>query len=271
MPCSASGLCLGTSTAKCCAPTLITQLPRAMLLGSQPCRSLVSPVGSNRASEQRPTGRAGRARFPHGLPKKSSILGCAIGVGVRSRGKLRPASRAAASVGAVECQVEEEEDTLPHYFPRTIDVSEADDSISDDIVSGDSSADICELIGFDMGESLDRELGKPFNAEELKEAYANSGFFDAKPSKKPAAMWLIGPSACGKSTLAPQAAKWVGMESEGYVTVDGEAFRDAHGGYKKAILKGRQHGCVWWLGMSEVGFCIFLCVCEIPAPKIHKP
>ncbi|CAE7945833.1 unnamed protein product [Symbiodinium sp. KB8] len=162
-------------------------------------------------------------------------------------------SAGAASLDAVECQVQEE-DTLPHYFPRTIDTSEADDSISDDVVSGDATADICELIGFDMGESLDRELGKPFNEEELKEAYANSGYFDAKPSQKPSAMWLIGPSACGKSTLAPQAAKWVGMDQEGYVTVDGEAFRDAHGGYKKAILKGRQHGCVWWgayLGIRE--------------------
>ena len=239
---------------------------QAMLGAMQPCLAISgrAPVSLDLeprvASKLAPRpSRHGQAaplvvkRFAHG----AIISTCVASLRARHGRKQRKhaVARSAASLdSAVECQVQENKDSLPHYFPRTIDTSEADDSISEDIVSGDSAADICELIGFDMGESLDRELGKPFNEEELKEAYANSGFFDAKPSKKPAAMWLIGPSACGKSTLAPQAAKWVGMEEEGYVTVDGEAFRDAHGGYKKAILKGRQHGCVWWgayLGIRE--------------------
>jgi len=153
-----------------------------------------------------------------------------------------------------ERQAVEAEEQAPHYFPRAVDSNAADDSIDEDLVSDDATTDICELIGFDMGETLDRELGKPFDDDELKEAYENSGFFSAKSAEKPAAMWLIGPSACGKSTLAPQAAKWVGMDTDGYVTVDGEAFRDAHSGYKKAIQKGRQNGCVWWgayLGIRE--------------------
>ena len=140
---------------------------------------------------------------------------------------------------------------LPHYFPQTVDFSKADDSLDED-ASGDDA--ICELIGYDMGESLSSEICEPFTEEELHEAYLASGYYSAKKANKKAAMWLIGPSACGKSTLAPKAAKWTGMDVEGYVTIDGEVFRDAHQGYQKAITEGHQHGCVWWnayLGIRE--------------------
>ena len=141
---------------------------------------------------------------------------------------------------------------LPHYFPRSIDLSKADDSLDEEVAS--SEDDICELIGYDLGESLSSEISEPFTEEELHQAYTASGFYTAKKATNKAAMWLIGPSACGKSTLAPKAAQWTGMDIEGYVTIDGEAFRDAHQGYQKAITEGHQHGCVWWnayLGIRE--------------------
>eukprot|EP00438_Fugacium_kawagutii_P024095 Skav214960 [mRNA] locus=scaffold264:88549:89448:- [translate_table: standard] len=148
----------------------------------------------------------------------------------------------------VSCKAQND---LPHYFPKTIDFSKADDSLDED-ASGDDA--ICELIGYDMGESLSSEISEPFTEDELHDAYAASGYYTAKRAQKKAAIWLIGPSACGKSTLAPKAAKWTGMDIEGYVTIDGEVFRDAHRGYQKAIAEGQQHGCVWWnayLGIRE--------------------
>lgn len=141
---------------------------------------------------------------------------------------------------------------MPHYFPKTIDSSKADDSLDEDAASGDDA--ICELIGYDLGESLSTEISEPFTEEELHAAYVASGYYSAKRARKKAAMWLIGPSACGKSTLAPKAAQWTGMDGEGYVTIDGEVFRDAHHGYQNAIIEGQQHGCVWWnayLGIRE--------------------
>jgi len=184
----------------------------------------------------------------------------------RGSNSLRPWKGCIAAIGAYQVSLRSirkrssrrsvtlraETHDLPHYFPKTIDFSKADDSVDED-ASGDEDA-ICEVIGYELGEGLSSEISEPFTEEELHEAYVASGYYAAKKAKKKAAMWLIGPSACGKSTLAPKAAKWTGMDVEGYVTIDGEVFRDAHHGYQKAIEEGQQHGCVWWyayLGIRE--------------------
>lgn len=36
------------------------------------------------------------------------------------------------------------------------------------------------------------------------------------------------------------------MHDDGYVIIDGEAFRDAHSGFQEAIENGHQHGCTYW-------------------------
>ena len=174
--------------------------------------------------------------------------GFCISIGAKlHRRSWRSARKSRTSVSCNEGR-----NDLPHYFPKTIDSSKADDSLDEDAASGDDA--ICELIGYDMGESLSTEISEPFTEEELHAAYVASGYYSAKRARKKAAMWLIGPSACGKSTLAPKAAQWTGMDVEGYVTIDGEVFRDAHHGYQNAITEGQQHGCVWWnayLGIRE--------------------
>lgn len=169
--------------------------------------------------------------------RSSRSFGFQMSIGTCAWSFLRAATR---------CRARE----APHYFPQAVE-SLADDSLDED---DENLADVCELIGYDLGESLSSEISEPFSEEELQEAYEASGFYSAQRAKKKAAMWLIGPSACGKSTLAPKAATWTGMDAEGYVTIDGEAFRDAHQGYQKAIMEGHQNGCVWWgayLGIRE--------------------
>lgn len=170
------------------------------------------------------------------------------------RGGKRAAVHRAAEATATQMATDlgsevkvEELDSQPHYFPteNLYKIFNLTDEIEEGEIGG-AEAEICELIGYDMGESLDREIGKAFTQEELTEAYKRSGFYDAKPSNRPAAMWLIGPSACGKSTLAPLSADWVGMQSDKYVTIDGEYFRDCHHGYQYALTAGQQRGCVWW-------------------------
>lgn len=107
--------------------------------------------------------------------------------------------------------------------------------------------EICELLGYDLGETLIAQIGRKFTEEERRTAYRSCGFEAAKSSAgQPQAVWLIGPSASGKSTLAPLVTAWVGITEEGYVTVDGEPFRDNHMGYQEALHEGKQRGCVWW-------------------------
>jgi len=125
------------------------------------------------------------------------------------------------------------------------DVPEHGDSL-DDAATGGAEEEICELLGYDLGETLIRQIGRDFSEAERREAYRESGFERATKAEQPQAIWLIGPSASGKSTLAPSAASWVGVEDGNFVMVDGEAFRDSHRGYQEALMEGKQRGCVWW-------------------------
>lgn len=115
----------------------------------------------------------------------------------------------------------------------------------------DADADmeeICELLGYDFGENLKHQIGRDFTEAERLAARRAAGYDGANSTAAPQAIWLIGPSASGKSTLAPRAAGWSGMLSDGggYVLVDGEMFRDSHQGYQAALQEGHNMGCVWW-------------------------
>jgi len=141
-------------------------------------------------------------------------------------------------------------DTLAHKFD---DVEYCDD-IDDEAAEG-AEEEICEVLGWEMGDGLIQQLNRRFNETERREARRVAGCERAVSGRKqPHAMWLIGPSASGKSTLAPIAASWVGIDSDDFVMVDGEFFRDTHQGYQGALSEGNQHGCVWWgayIGIRE--------------------
>ncbi|CAE8622329.1 unnamed protein product [Polarella glacialis] len=147
---------------------------------------------------------------------------------------------------------EDEGESLPDYFPLSGQLHAQTDALDQSAENEDE--EICELIGFELDDTLERKLRRPFTDAERQAAYKLSGFDVAKSATRPSALWLIGPSACGKSTLAPQMASKLGMADEGYVVVDGEYFRDTHEGYLEALSSGLQKGCVWrgaYVGIRE--------------------
>jgi len=141
-------------------------------------------------------------------------------------------------------------DELAHKFEGVEDC----DGIDEEAADG-AEEEICELLGWEMGDRLVQELNRPFNDAERRDARREAGCERAVAGREvPQAIWLIGPSASGKSTLAPIAAGWVGINSGDFIMVDGEFFRDSHQGYQAALSEGKQHGCVWWgayLGIRE--------------------
>eukprot|EP00419_Tripos_fusus_P057585 CAMPEP_0172904440 /NCGR_PEP_ID=MMETSP1075-20121228/172631_1 /TAXON_ID=2916 /ORGANISM="Ceratium fusus, Strain PA161109" /LENGTH=367 /DNA_ID=CAMNT_0013761469 /DNA_START=63 /DNA_END=1166 /DNA_ORIENTATION=- len=141
-------------------------------------------------------------------------------------------------------------DTLAHKLEDVEDC----DGIDDEAAEG-AEDEICELLGWEMGDNLVRNLNRPFSDTERLTARCSAGCERAvSGQEQPQAIWLIGPSASGKSTLAPIAASWVGIDAGDFVMVDGEFFRDSHNGYQDALSEGKQHGCVWWgayLGIRE--------------------
>eukprot|EP00931_Biecheleriopsis_adriatica_P122659 TRINITY_DN97666_c0_g1_i1.p1 TRINITY_DN97666_c0_g1~~TRINITY_DN97666_c0_g1_i1.p1 ORF type:complete len:564 (-),score=110.53 TRINITY_DN97666_c0_g1_i1:67-1758(-) len=89
---------------------------------------------------------------------------------------------------------------------------------------------------------------RPLTEAERKEAWTAANFFAAEPNQeKPIALWVLGPSSVGKSTLTPQVAPRFGIANStrssvadersqlNAVIIDGEFMRDAHGVYNSWV------------------------------------
>lgn len=109
-------------------------------------------------------------------------------------------------------------------------------SLVQPLAPGDTA--ISPRASWDTGKHGQAEL-RPLSEEERRSAWASARFFDASgPHDPPVALWIVGPSAVGKSTLAAAMAGAFGVGSlaDGQpdaVLVDGECFRDAHAAYKR--------------------------------------
>lgn len=206
----------------------------------------------------RPVMRSPRNSHTTLVPETSGMVGplVLLAGGLWMLGSLRFIGRGSSAVKAMKVQVtatSQQVEDLPTYFPEA--EADTDDSICEVPAGPDGDQpgqEVCELMGFGMEEDLHAALSRAFTDDEIREAHEASGLFKAKPCERPAAMWLIGPSATGKSTVAPYMAEWVGMSQAGYVLVDGETFRDSHAGYQEALASGQQHGCVWWSAYIEI-------------------
>mmetsp|Transcript_92003 Transcript_92003/g.269150 ORF Transcript_92003/g.269150 Transcript_92003/m.269150 type:complete len:810 (-) Transcript_92003:91-2520(-) len=226
------------------APTFVVAFP----LTKSRLRSSTSPT-SNRASASE-SQATGLSRQSGGLGIGLLLAAGGLLLSPRHRrrrlgsGVVRQGSKTVITCEADSGAGAEEPDLLSLYDYEESGPDHGDE-IEDEAVQG-AEEEICELLGYDLGETLIRQVGRPFNDEERLEAHRASGFEHAKAAEQPQALWLIGPSASGKSTIAPVAASWVGVEDNDYVLVDGEAFRDSHLGYQEALVAGKQRGCVWW-------------------------
>ena len=92
-------------------------------------------------------------------------------------------------------------------------------------------------------------LQRDFTEAELTCIYSNIYKDSALPSEKPAALFVFGPPAVGKSTLCNARANELFGSSSNAVLIDGSEFRDVHSGYQAVAQHGTQrhvlHADAW--------------------------
>jgi len=107
---------------------------------------------------------------------------------------------------------------------------------------------LCEDTGIEAPEHRLSQLNRPSTAKELQQADQLSGVHVAQVKQRPTALWLMGPSAVGKSTASRALMEDYGISSildnvtgemrPDAVQIDGEIFRTVHEGFKDFV----QHG-----------------------------
>lgn len=121
-----------------------------------------------------------------------------------------------------------------------------------DSSSASDSDELCEITWSLEQQPFFNLLRKPMDQQERAEAWRRSNFFSADPvHRRPHALWIIGPSAAGKSTVARSKARELGLDKHGWVLIDGEIFREVHPGFVAAKDDSNTKGCVWWGAYAE--------------------
>lgn len=112
-----------------------------------------------------------------------------------------------------------------------------------------SAPRVCEDLGYELPGSLLSGLRRSFDQEEIRRAQLEAGLGIATRQQKPMAVWLVGPSAAGKSFNAKDVALDLGIDigvgGTDAVMVDGHMFRSSHGGYQAVVREGYRLRCVW--------------------------
>jgi len=130
-----------------------------------------------------------------------------------------------------------------------------------------SSLPLCEDLGFGLPEPLGKRLRAPFSAPELERGFrrasAEAATATVASGRQPTAVWILGASAVGKSTIAPLFAQDLGIpaadpdacRSQGdggsricdldAVLLDGDILRLEHAGYQEVVRDGLDRGCTW--------------------------
>ena len=98
-------------------------------------------------------------------------------------------------------------------------------------------------------------LKRDFTPEEIDAIFTRAGARTAPAMSKPAALWIFGPSAVGKSfiTGAKAAAHFGVMQNA--VVIDGTEFREVHAGFQAVTIHGQEngllHGDAWTIFKSN--------------------
>ena len=91
-------------------------------------------------------------------------------------------------------------------------------------------------------EELRADLVRDFSEVEISIIFANVHRTLAPPrNERPAALFVFGPPAVGKSSIAHVRAAEIFGRVENAVLVDGAEFRDVHGGYQAVAIHGKTH------------------------------
>jgi len=102
-------------------------------------------------------------------------------------------------------------------------------------------------------------LSQPFTEQEKERIYSQVGLTRAEhvpESARPKALWIFGPPAAGKSTLAAEAAAERFGQAMNAVSVDGNEIRDAHDGFRRVAEHGFDHHVLHkdaWDALKETG------------------
>ena len=90
--------------------------------------------------------------------------------------------------------------------------------------------------------NLRSELTRDFTEHELSNIMSNVHRSIAPVNvERPSALFVFGPPAVGKSSMARVRACEIFERPENAVVVDGAEFRDAHGGFQAVSIHGKQH------------------------------
>jgi hypothetical protein len=111
--------------------------------------------------------------------------------------------------------------------------------------------EICEDRGLELPTSLYNELARALTAEEEKASFTNAGLLPAiEVQQQPKAIWVLGPSAAGKSHIVGVLDDDANFTRPIYV--DGDYFRNVHQGYQAAVWNGhhqetdgKRDPCIW--------------------------
>ena len=102
-------------------------------------------------------------------------------------------------------------------------------------------------------------LLRDFTEEEKERIYVRIHMISAPPqtgSSRPAALWVFGPSAVGKSALTDSQASSLFGTPQNAVLVDGAEFREVHAGWQAVVVHGMINGCLHadaWPAFKAVG------------------
>lgn len=104
--------------------------------------------------------------------------------------------------------------------------------------------------GFGMPYDLFQQVQTDFREEEELRAFEAVGLSAASGAAVPFALWVLGPSAAGKSTLISNLQPSGFIDTRNYVVVDGDALRDLHPGFSALVANGKAQNCIWKCGFD---------------------
>jgi hypothetical protein len=85
-------------------------------------------------------------------------------------------------------------------------------------------------------------LQRDFTAEEVETIFTRANQRTAPRVPKPAALWIFGPSAVGKTFITGAKANHLFHNLQNAVVVDGTELREAHMGFQAVAVHGQEHG-----------------------------